>query len=127
MSSDAWAVTFIVLLGITLSLLLIFLLSSSIVWKRVGFFTGIFTMLLMVAALSFSLWQKNVYMDHDGAVVMKTVTSVKSSPSSDNSTDLFILHEGATVTILENMGVWTKISLADGRQGWMKTSDIERI
>ena len=127
MSSDAWAVTFIVLLGITLSLLLIFLLSSSIVWKRVGFFTGIFTMLLMVAALSFSLWQKNVYMDHDGAVVMKTVTSVKSSPSSDNSTDLFILHEGAKVTILENMGVWTKISLADGRQGWMKTSDIERI
>jgi tetratricopeptide (TPR) repeat protein len=127
MSSDAWAVMFIILLSCTLSLLLVFLLSSSLLWKRVGFFTAIVTLVLMVASLSFSLWQKNDYMAHDEAVVMKTVTSVKSSPSTDNSTDLFILHEGTKVTVLESVGAWTNVSLADGRQGWMKTSDIERI
>jgi hypothetical protein len=58
----------------------------------------------MIFALSFSIWQKNDYLGHDEAVVMKTVTSVKSSPSTDNSTDLFILHEGTKVTILETMG-----------------------
>lgn len=127
MSSDAWAVIFLILLASTLALLLVFLLSPSVLWKRVGFFTGIFILLLMVAALSFSIWQKNDYEANDRAVVMKTVTAVKSSPSSDNSTDLFILHEGTTVTVLESMGAWTNISLADGRQGWMKTSDIEAI
>lgn len=127
MSSDSWAVISVVLLGITLSLLLVFVMASSVLWRRVGFFTGIVTLLLMVSALSFAVWQKDDYLAHDQAVVMKTVTPVKSSPTNDNSTDLFILHEGTKVTVLESMGAWTNISLADGRQGWMKTSDIERI
>jgi tetratricopeptide (TPR) repeat protein len=127
MNSDAWAVTFIVLLAVTLGLLLVFRLAPSIAWRRTGFFCGIVTLLLMISAYIFSTWQRNDYLAHDGAVVMKTVTSVKSSPSSDNSTDLFILHEGTKVTVLEGMGAWTNISLADGRQGWIKTSDIERI
>jgi SH3-like domain-containing protein len=58
---------------------------------------------------------------------MKTVTSVKSSPSSDNSTDLFILHEGTKVKVIESSGAWTNVALSDGRQGWMKTTDIEII
>jgi uncharacterized protein YgiM (DUF1202 family) len=81
----------------------------------------------MISALVFSIWQKNDYERHDEAVVMKTVTSVKSSPTSGNSTDLFILHEGTKVKVLENTGVWTNVTLSDGRQGWMKTDDIEII
>lgn len=127
MSSDSWAAVSLLLLGVTLTLVLVFLLSPSVLWKRVGFFTGIVTLLLMAFAFSFSLWQKNDYESYDKAVVMKTVTAVKSSPSSENSTDLFILHEGTTVKVLENMGAWTNISLADGRQGWMKASDLEQI
>jgi uncharacterized protein YgiM (DUF1202 family) len=127
MSSDAWAVTFLCMLGLTLALILVFALSSSVVWRRVGFFAGLVTLVLTFAALSFSSWQKNEYERHDEAVVMKTVTSVKSSPSSDNSTDLFILHEGTKVKVIESSGAWTNVALSDGRQGWMKTTDIEII
>lgn len=127
LGSDAWAVVFIVMLALTLGLLLVFLLSPSVVWRRVGFFAGILALILMVAALSFSIWQKDSLLSHDEAVVMKMETSVKSSPTSDNSTDLFRLHEGTKVKVLESMGIWTNISIADGRQGWIKTSDIERI
>ena len=127
MGSDAWAVVSIVMLGITLGLLLLFALSPSIAWRRVGFFTGILALILMVAALSFSIWQKDSMLSHNEAVVMKRESPVKSSPTSDNSTDLFRLHEGTKVTVLESMGGWTNISIADGRQGWIKTSDIERI
>lgn len=127
MSSNAWAVTFLVLLALTLALLMVFRLSPVIAWRRVGFFAGLVTLLLMFAALAFSLWQKNDYDSHDQAVVMVTVTMVKSSPSADNSTDLFVLHEGTKVNILDMTGDWTKISLADGRQGWIKTSEIEEI
>jgi tetratricopeptide (TPR) repeat protein len=127
MSSNSWAWFFICLLAVTLALLLVFRLSSSIVWRRVGFFAAIVTLLMMIAAFLFSAWQRNDYLAHDEAVVMKPVTSVKSSPSSDNSTDLFILHEGTKVKVLETSGAWTNVSLADGRQGWMKTADIETI
>jgi tetratricopeptide (TPR) repeat protein len=127
MSSNSWAWLSLGLLAVTLVLLLVFRLASSITWRRAGFFTGLVALLIMVAALSFSAWQRNDYMAHDEAVVMKTVTSVKSSPSSDNSTDLFILHEGTKVHVLVTSGAWTNVSLADGRQGWMKTADIEII
>ena len=127
MSSNAWAVIFLCLLALTLALLLVFRLSPSIVWRRVGFFAGLVTLLLMFSALAFSVWQKNDYQRHDEAVVMKTVTSVKSSPSSGSSTDLFILHEGTKVKVLDHEGAWTNVSLSDGRQGWMKTDDIEII
>jgi SH3-like domain-containing protein len=55
------------------------------------------------------------------------VVSVKSSPSAESSQDLFILHEGTKVEILDQVGSWSNIELADGRQGWIKSSDIETI
>lgn len=127
MSSDAWAVLFLVLAGVSLALMLVFMLARSVVWRRVGFFTGLVTLLLMFSALGFSSWQKTDYASAGGAIVMKTVTSVKSSPMEGNSTDLFILHEGTRVNVLDAADGWVNVSLADGRQGWMKSTDIEMI
>jgi SH3-like domain-containing protein len=66
-------------------------------------------------------------MSADDAVVMRPVVSVKSSPSAESSTDLFILHEGTKVRILDEVGRWNNIELADGRQGWLQSGDMERI
>ena len=57
--------------------------------------------------------------------MMLPVSSVKSSPSG--GTDLFIIHEGTKVQILDNVGSWVNISLADGRQGWIESGAIEVI
>ena len=127
MDSDAWAACFLVLLALTLGLVLLFLLAPTAAGRRTGFFTGIVTLLLAVASLSFSIWQKNDYMSADEAIVMRPVTSVKSSPSAEASKDLFILHEGTKVTILDSVGSWNNIELADGRQGWIPSADIETI
>lgn len=127
MNSDAWAVCFIVLLALTLALALLFILGATAAGRRAGFFTGIVTLLLAIASLSFSIWQKNDYMSADDAIVIRPVTSVKSSPSSEASTDLFILHEGTKVKILDKVGNWNNIELADGRQGWLLSKDLEII
>ena len=127
MDSDAWAACFLVLLALTLGLVLLFLLAPTAAGRRTGFFTGIVTLLLAVASLSFSLWQKNDYMSADEALVMRPVTSAKSSPSAEASKDLFILHEGTKVTILDSVGNWNNIELADGRQGWIPSADITVI
>ena len=127
MNSNAWAICFIVLLALTLALALLFILGATAAGRRTGFFTGIVTLLLAVASLSFALWQKNDYMSADDAIVMRPVTSVKSSPLSEASTDLFILHEGTKVHILDRVGTWINIELADGRQGWLQAKDLEVI
>ena len=127
MDSDSWAVLFLVLLALTLGMVLLFVLSPSVAGRRTGFFVGIVTLMLAITSLSFSIWQKNDYMKMDSAIVMRPVVSVKSSPSSESSQDLFILHEGTKVRIIDNVGSWNNIELADGRQGWVRSSDVKTI
>ena len=127
MDSDSWAICFLVFLAVTMAMLLLFILAPSVGGRRTGFFTGLVTLFLAIASLSFSLWQKRDYMSADDAIVMRPVTSVKSSPSSESSMDLFILHEGTKVRILDSVGNWNNIELADGRQGWIPSGDIEII
>lgn len=127
MSSNVWAVIFLVLLATALMMGLLFLLGSSVGKRRAGFYCGIVLLLLSAGALSFSAWQKSDSMKTDTAIVMSPVSSVKSSPSSGSSKDLFVIHEGTKVTILDEVGSWKNISLADGRQGWLPAADLEVI
>ena len=127
MDSDAWAIVTLVLLAAVLAMFLLFLLAPSVAGRRTGFFTGIVLLVFMSFALGFSVSQKKAYMAADKAIVMRPVVSVKSSPSAEASKDLFILHEGTKVTVLDQVGNWNNISLADGRQGWISASDLERI
>lgn len=127
MGSNAWAVIFLVLLAAALVMGLLFLLGSSVGKRRAGFYCGIVLLLLSAGALSFSIWQKSDSVKTDTAIVMSPVSSVKSSPSSGSSKDLFVIHEGTKVTILDEVGSWKNIALADGRQGWIPASDIEII
>lgn len=127
MSSNVWAVIFLVLLAAALMMGLLFLLGSSVGKRRAGFYCGIVLLLLSAGALSFSAWQKSDSVKTDTAIVMSPVSSVKSSPSSGSSKDLFVIHEGTKVTILDEVGSWKNISLADGRQGWIPAADLEVI
>ena len=127
MDSNAWAVTFLVLLALTMAMALLFVLSPSVAGRRTGFFTGIVLLLMAASSLSFSIWQKNDYMKVDSAIVMRPVSSVKSSPSAESSQDLFVLHEGTKVKVIDQVGAWNNVELADGRQGWIPSSDIELI
>ncbi len=125
--SDAWAGVALVLLGLTLAMFLLFLLAPTVAGRRTGFFTGLVLLVFMCFALGFSVSQKKASMNADMAIVTRPVVSVKSSPSAEASKDLFILHEGTKVTVLDQVGTWNNISLADGRQGWLPAATMERI
>lgn len=127
LDSNSWAVCFMVFFVLSLAMILLFLLGSSISSRRTGFFTAIVFVIFAASSLAFSLWQKAECEKTDSAVVMKPVSSVKSSPSSDSAKDLFVLHEGTKVMLIDNVGSWSNIELADGRQGWVPSSDLEII
>lgn len=124
---NVWAVLSLVLFAAALSLGLLFLLGSAAPARRTGFFCGIAALLLSVMCFGFAARQRSDRESASAAVVMRAVSSVKSSPSADASTDLFILHEGTKVEILDAVAGYTLIELADGRQGWISTPDIEII
>ena len=124
LSSNVWAVLFIVFIAATLSMLLVFLLSGGR-GRKIGFFAGLAMLLLSLLCLDFAFWQRTEGLKHDSAVVTAAVSEVKSSPGSGVS--LFVLHEGTKVKLLENVGDWQNIELADGRQGWIPAGSLTII
>ena len=127
LSSNAWAGLSLFLLALTLGLILLFLLGPTVNARRTGFFTGIVTLLLTLMCWGFARSLKSTAERHDDAIVMRPVSSVTSSPSSDAAKSLFILHEGTKVKVLDEVSGYTDIELADGRRGWISSADIERI
>ena len=127
LGSDQWAIIFLVGLALLCSMILLFFLSPSTAGKRTGFILAIVLLLFDGAALGFSLHQKNDYSVRDEAIVMSPVISAKSSPSQSGNMDLFVLHEGTKVTVIDTVGDWYNISISDGRQGWVRASDLEVI
>ena len=122
--SNVWAILCLVFLGATLACVLLFLLGSGRT-RKIGFFAGLVLLLGTLLCLDFAFWQRTDALKHDGAVVIEAVAEVKSSPGSGVS--LFVLHEGTKVKLLESVGDWENISLADGRQGWIPRRTLEII
>lgn len=63
---------------------------------------------------------------HNDAVVTASTTTAKSSPDAQ-SLDAFVIHEGLKVKLSDAVGDWVKIVLADGKVGWIRSQDCERI
>ncbi len=125
--SNTWAVLSLVFLAVAAALALLFLLGNTSGKRRLGFFAGIAALLLALLGWDMAQWQRTEARRQDMAIVMRPVSSVKSSPSADGAKDLFILHEGTRVRILDNVSGFSNIELADGRQGWLPSGDIEVI
>ena len=127
LSSNAWATLFLLLFGMAAAMLLLFLLARGEGWRKTGFFSAIVCVLLAVFCISFSATQKNDYLRRDGAVVTKAVCGARSAPSKESGTDLFVLHEGTCVRILDSVGDWVNVLLSDGREGWVLSRDVTLI
>ena len=125
-SSDAWGYIFVALLFIVALLMLGFKFASTGRRRKVSFIFACIVFLFALGALSFSIAERSDALSEDGAVVMVPYSAVKSSPG-DSGKSLFILHEGTEVDILDVLGEWSRVSLADGRQGWILTAALEVI
>ena len=125
--SDAWAWISMCLFAAVLALALLFLLARGPAARKWGFFCGLAALILMIFTLIFAGWQRRDYLRADDAVVMRPVVPVKSAPSGADTKDLFILHEGTCVEVLDSVGDWCNVKLSDGREGWLKKDGITII
>jgi SH3-like domain-containing protein len=71
--------------------------------------------------------QRQELVHHRGAIIMGSAVNIKSTPAQ-NGTDLFILHEGTRVDIIDDqMQQWKQVRVADGKEGWVEAKQIEAI
>lgn len=126
-SVDRWANTAIVSIVMALLLILVFLFAPQMWARKSGFYGSAAFLLLFAFANLFAFQQKHELETKQGAIVIAPTVNVKKTPAA-SGTDVFVIHEGTRVDITDRgMKQWRGIKLADGREGWLKTSQIEEI
>lgn len=120
-SADGWAWVSVAAFGMLLLCLFAFLMSRRTGLRKAGFFVGLLLVVVLAFSLVFAVAQYRDMRHQDEAIVMTPTVTVKSSPS-ENSVDLFVLHEGAKVRIMDSAKEWNKIKIADGSVGWLQSS-----
>ena len=118
LSANSWATLSIVFFAVLLLSLFLYLTTRSYGLKKTMFFTNILLVLLFICSIIFASQKKNYMQSQDEAIVITPTITVKSSPSL-SGVDLFVLHEGTKVEILDKVDNWDKIKIADGSIGWM--------
>lgn len=126
-SVDRWANTAIVSIVMALLLILVFLFAPQMWARKSGFYGSAVFLLLFAFANLFAFQQKHELETKQGAIVIAPTVNVKKTPAA-SGTDVFVIHEGTRVDITDRgMKQWRGIKLADDREGWLKTSQIEEI
>ncbi|MEG1623141.1 MAG: tetratricopeptide repeat protein [Alistipes sp.] len=126
MSGTAW--TFVSLTALTgmLILVLFYLLSQRLKLRKVGFYGTLILLIVFIGATSFAASERNEAVKGDLSIVMASAAAVKSSPDK-SATDIFVLHEGTKVRIVNTLGDWSEIMIVDGKKGWLENKTIKTI
>lgn len=112
----------LMLLGI-----LAYMFLTSIPMRKIGIYSAIVLFCVLILSNLCALSQYTTTHSHTDGIIFATAVTVKSSPS-ESSTDLFIIHAGSKVEILDNtLHDWYEVKLEEGKQGWIPTNVLEVI
>lgn len=125
-SSNQWCYGGLVLLVITALLFLMYRHFHALRIRKLSFVMSCVFFVLAIVFFLFSASLKAVANDRKYGIVTNSHSNVKSAPNATGN-NLFILHTGIKVKTIESAGEWSRIEIADGRQGWIYSADIEII
>lgn len=127
MKLDSWCILGVVSFVLMLCGLCAYLFLSGLTLRKTGFYGAVAMLVLCIIANLAAITQHSYFKAQDAAIVMSPAVTVKSSPSN-TSTDLFIIHEGSKVEILDSsMKEWIEVKFEEGKQGWVPLADVEII
>lgn len=125
-STDFWAYSFTLLFLLSLLSFTFYFFQSSRGAKKVFFMSSL--LLLFISVLFYFLANSRYAMENQKkeAIIFAENSYIKSAPSQ-SSQDVFILHEGTKVKVIEEVDGWNEIKLADGKRGWIESKSLKEI
>lgn len=123
---DSWAIIAVGFSGLFLLFFIGYYFSQITLSKRI-FFIGMFVLVLLILiSILAAIFEKNHDLTERPAIVFAESAQVKGEPKAASS-DVFVLHEGTKVYVLESLDNWRKVALTDGAEGWIESSNIREV
>ena len=127
MDINGWSIMTIIMFALAITGFIVYFLSKKVSIRKISFYFGVILFVFSIFTFIFATTQKRKLENRDSAIIMMPSVTVKSTPS-DSGTDLFIIHEGRKVKVLDNsMKEWVEIELEDGNKGWVHVDVMEII
>lgn len=137
MSPDAWALTALILFIILLGTIALYIFSSNVILRKVGFFGGIVMIFVFAYTIAIAYQTAAAYKSHDAAIVIVPTTNLSSAPRSTrgDKEKVVPIHEGTKVMIIDslstpddpNVGKWYDVKINNSSRAWLNAADVERI
>jgi tetratricopeptide (TPR) repeat protein len=124
--ANTWAVLSLISFAFFVLLAGIFILSHGRSTRKVSFFVGVLMLFVSIAAFGLAS-QKAYYMRHHSEAIIFTPTITAKSSPTPNSVDLFVIHQGTKVHLLDEVDGWEKIRLQNGSIGWLPKQSMKEI
>lgn len=125
-SVQTW--TLLTLISFVLLLLAVwfYFTSHRIDFQKLSFVLGIVLLVTFSVSLTHTLSWAHELKASDAGIIFSPSALVKGSPDTQG-TDLFMLHEGTKVQVIDSVGDWAEIRLVNGNEGWLEFRHLEII
>jgi tetratricopeptide (TPR) repeat protein len=126
LSYNQWAIVVIMFSILGSFLFLLFYFANEPSKKRFYFITSSLSFILLIGSFIITYNQYSFSKNNKEAIVFAVKTEVRNAPTL-NSEEVFTLHEGSKVFVLDAVDNWKKIKLADGKVGWIIADEIKLL
>lgn len=125
-SVDTWAKISIFAISFFFVFALIYFLSKKVPLRKFSFYSGIILIIIFIISINVSLKKHKSSIKQNEGIIFTPSITVKSSPNK-NSVDLFLVHEGTKIKVIDKLGEWFEIKIANGSEGWLKKNHLKMI
>ncbi len=125
-SPNGWAILASILFVIVLVSTAIFYLANTIAIRKFAFILGVILLSLDIFSFAFAYQKYRDFTQLREAIVFEPTLNVNSSPDT-NSKEIFVIHEGTKVEILDSLDDWYRVKIANGSDGWVKRQFVKEI
>tara|TARA_R110002167_G_scaffold13570_6_gene56213 strand:- start:2140 stop:2859 length:720 start_codon:yes stop_codon:yes gene_type:complete len=126
LSFDQWAYVAVGFMILFVLLYIAFYYFRYAMRKRIAFILSLVCLLVSILAATFAYVQYGDFKADRPAIVFEDEIQVRSEPN-DRSQEVFKLHEGTKVNILDDLNDFHKIRIADGKTGWVLKASVKPI
>jgi len=94
--------------------------------KRWAFIASLVSLTIVVITILFAYFQYSDYKANRPAIIFAEEIGIQAEPNT-TSDEVFVLHSGTKVNVLEELNNWKKIRIANGKTGWVTSKNLRLL
>jgi len=124
LTPSQWAISILVLICFVCTSIGFYLFLHSYTARKTSFLSALLLIVFTITAFGAAIYRNKQIHQNNQAIIFTYTLNVKASPD-DNSSTLFVIHEGLKVKLTDKIGEWHEIKIPNGDKGWVKKSDLK--